>query len=54
MNISIGLDDQKHFINKYQEPCDAPQKLNHAENECCQQVELILRKTENGCSKTRR
>ena len=31
MNISIGLEDQKHFINKYQEPCDAPKKLNHAE-----------------------
>ena len=31
MNISIGLDDQKHFINEYQGHYDATQKLYHAE-----------------------
>ena len=29
MNVFIGLEDQKHFINEYQEHCDVIEKLIH-------------------------
>ena len=28
INIFIGLEDQEHFINEYQEHCDIIQKKN--------------------------
>ena len=30
MNVFIGLEDQKHFINEYQEHCDVIEKLIHS------------------------
>ena len=31
INIFIGTEDQKHFIDEYQEHCDVIQKLNDTE-----------------------
>ena len=31
INMFIGLQDQKHFINEYKEHCDIIKKLNHVE-----------------------
>ena len=31
INIFIGLKDQQHFINEYQEHCDVIQKLIYVE-----------------------
>ena len=47
INIFIGLEDQKHFINEHQEYWDVILKLNHARKWVLATV-LILRKTENG------
>lgn len=42
INIFIGLEDHKHFINEYQEQCDVIQKLIDAEKWVLRAVRINL------------
>ena len=44
-DIFVGLEDQKHFINEYQEYCDVIQKLLHAGKWMLATVRINLART---------